>query len=128
MTDRPEPSAAPASEECIHLAPTVEGDTDAVRLQNPVQICKGAQNAIRIIVVRNRPTFAVLIADTVGRIRYHEIDERIWQSPQYSSAITLKDFVDREHDGISIGIGGFADALSRSRRAERSIETWRDVE
>lgn len=80
-----------------------------------------------MIVVRDRPTFAVLIAHTVRRIGYHEIHKRIWQPPQYASAITLKNFVDREHDGMSIGIGGFADALPRSRRAERSIETRRDV-
>ena len=118
------PCPAPGAKELIHQSPSVERDTEGVGLQDTIQIRECAKYAARIIVIGDGPTEAILITDAVGWIGDDKVDVRVWQLSQYARAITLQDFVDREHGGISVGIGGLP--MRAPDHAARSSQSKRD--
>src|ERR1035437_3995761 len=97
MPGNAEACLAPRGHEHIGLVPAVEADTQAVGLQDAVDLREGGFEPCVIVIVDDASAGAVAVADQIGRIGQHEINARSRQVGHDIDAVAAGDAV--EHLG-----------------------------
>lgn len=100
VADRPEARLGPRAEEGVHLAPAVEANAEAVRLEDAVKIIEGTEDGFRIGVVGNASSEAVAIAHTVWRVREDQIRACRRQVFEDVEAVAVDDAMGSGHGSL----------------------------